>query len=164
MSIQEQPKTHPMLATELLGYQPQLLLDELMSSVNETIYECVARVEDYLNNWIDDKENKGEDVRHLRKELDQVRRVLFHHSLDTDGGTLLQGMHALQTLLENYADLSFDFFEAWAHRNIFVVDPDLSIVAPHQRGLNLDVPLDRERELQIEVETLRRKLDNVRLF
>jgi len=70
-------------------------------------------------------------------------------------------MHALQTLLENYADLAFDFFEAWSHRNIFVVDPDLPIVAPHQRGLDLEIPLERERELQIEVETLRRKLDNV---
>jgi hypothetical protein len=70
-------------------------------------------------------------------------------------------MHALQTLLENHADLAFDFFEAWCHRNIFVVADDLPIVAPHQRGLDLEVPLERERELQIEVETLRRKLDNV---
>lgn len=70
-------------------------------------------------------------------------------------------MHALQTLLENYADLAFDFFEAWSHRNIFVVDEELPIVAPHQRGLDLEVPLQRERDLQIEVETLRRKLDNV---
>ena len=74
---------------------------------------------------------------------------------------LLQGIHALQTLLENYADLAFDFFEAWAHRNIFVADTSLPIVAPHQKGLDLDVPLEKERELQIEVETLRRKLDNV---
>ena len=73
-------------------------------------------------------------------------------------------MHALQTLLENYADLAFDFFEAWSHRNIFVADDDLPIVAPHQRGLDLEVPLERERELQIEVETLRRKLDNVSVY
>jgi hypothetical protein len=70
-------------------------------------------------------------------------------------------MHSLQTLLENYADLAFDFFEAWSHRNIFVVEPNLPIVAPHQKGLDLEIPLERERELQIEVETLRRKLDNV---
>lgn len=70
-------------------------------------------------------------------------------------------MHALQTLLENYADLAFDFFEAWAHRNIFVADTTLPIVTPHQQGLDLDVPLEKERELQIEVETLRRRLDNV---
>lgn len=70
-------------------------------------------------------------------------------------------MHALQTLLENYADLAFDFFEAWSHRNIFVVDPKLAIVAPHQRGLDLEVPEDREKELQDEIKSLRRKLDNV---
>lgn len=61
-----------MLVTELLGYHPQLLLDELMSSVNETVYESTSRVEEFLNNWIDEKERKGEDVEHLRKELDQV--------------------------------------------------------------------------------------------
>lgn len=71
-------------------------------------------------------------------------------------------MHALQTLLENYADLAFDFFEAWSHRNIFVVDPELSIVAPHQRGLDLEVPQDREKELQDDIKVLRRRLDNVR--
>jgi kinetochore protein Mis12/MTW1 len=70
-------------------------------------------------------------------------------------------MHALQTLLENYADLAFDFFEAWSHRNIFVVDPELAIVAPHQRGLDLDFPEDREKELQDEIKSLRRRLDNV---
>lgn len=73
----EQPKTNPMLATELLGYHPQLLLDELMSSVNETIYECVARVEDFLNNWIDEKRKAGEDVEHLNKEVDHVSPALF---------------------------------------------------------------------------------------
>jgi hypothetical protein len=73
----EQPRTNPMLATELLGYQPQLLLDELMSSVNETIYECVARVEDYLNDWIDEKRKAGEDVEQLNKEVDHVSHVLF---------------------------------------------------------------------------------------
>lgn len=66
-------ETNAMLVTEILGYHPQLLLDELMSSVNETIYESAARVEEFLNNWVDEKEQKGEDVEHLRKELDQVR-------------------------------------------------------------------------------------------
>ncbi|KAG9052238.1 hypothetical protein FS842_010282 [Serendipita sp. 407] len=73
-------------------------------------------------------------------------------------------MLALQTLLESYGDLAFDLFEAWSHRNIFTVSPDLPIVAPHHRGLDLEVPAGRERELNIEVETLRRKVENVRSF
>jgi hypothetical protein len=79
MSTSQEAKAHPMLATELLGYQPQLLLDELMSSVNETIYESIARVEEFLNNWIDEKEKAGEDVEHLRKDMDQVStRVIWN--------------------------------------------------------------------------------------
>lgn len=72
MSAVEPPKMNPMLVTELLGFQPQLLLDELMSAVNETIYESTARVEDYLNQWIDEKEQAGEEVEHLKKELEYV--------------------------------------------------------------------------------------------
>ena len=72
-------------------------------------------------------------------------------------------MLALQTLLENYADLAFDVFEAWSLRSLFVVDAQLPIVAPHHRGLDLNVPVERERELQIEVETLRRRLENASL-
>lgn len=72
MSTHEPPKAHPMLATELLGFQPQLLLDELMSAVNETIYESTARVEEYLNQWIDEKEQAGEDIEPLKKELEYV--------------------------------------------------------------------------------------------
>lgn len=66
-------EAHPMLATELLGYQPQLLLDELMNSLNETVYESVARVEEFLEAWIQEKEDAGyKDVEALRTELDQV--------------------------------------------------------------------------------------------
>jgi kinetochore protein Mis12/MTW1 len=65
-------ETNAKLVTEILGYHPQLLLDELMSSVNETIYESISSVEEFLNKWIDGKEEKGENVEHLRKELDQV--------------------------------------------------------------------------------------------
>ncbi|KAG8777544.1 hypothetical protein FRC20_004132 [Serendipita sp. 405] len=138
-------KENTLLVTELLGYHPQLLLDELMASMNETMYDGTARVEEFLNNWIEEREEAGEDVEPLRKEVEY-------------------GMLALQTLLESYGDLAFDLFEAWSHRNIFTVSPDLPIVAPHHRGLDLEVPAGRERELNIEVETLRRKVENVRSF
>ncbi|KAG8811530.1 hypothetical protein FRC18_003426 [Serendipita sp. 400] len=115
-----------------------------MASMNETMYDGTARVEEFLNNWIEEREEAGEDVEPLRKEVEY-------------------GMLALQTLLESYGDLAFDLFEAWSHRNIFTVSPDLPIVAPHHRGLDLEVPAGRERELNIEVETLRRKVENMRL-
>lgn len=70
-------------------------------------------------------------------------------------------MHSFQTLLEAHTDLAFDFFEAWSHRNIFVINANLPVVAPHHRGLDLETPPETERELQIEVESSRRKLGHV---
>lgn len=72
-----------------------------------------------------------------------------------------QGMHSFQTLLEAHTDLAFDFFEAWSHRNIFVINANLPVVAPHHKSLDLEIPPDTERELQIEVESSRRKLEHV---
>jgi len=74
-----------------------------------------------------------------------------------------QGMHSFQTLLEAHTDLAFDFFEAWSHRNIFVINANLPVVAPHHKGLDLETPPETERELQIEVESSRRKLEHVRV-
>lgn len=72
-------------------------------------------------------------------------------------------MHSFQTLLEAHTDLAFDFFEAWSHRNIFVIDANLPVVAPHHKGFDLEIPAEAERELQIEVESSRRRLEHVRV-
>jgi hypothetical protein len=74
-----------------------------------------------------------------------------------------QGMHSFQTLLEAHTDLAFDFFEAWSHRNIFVINANLPVVAPHHKDLDLETPPEMERELQIEVESSRRKLEHARV-
>jgi kinetochore protein Mis12/MTW1 len=73
-------------------------------------------------------------------------------------------MHSFQTLLEAHTDLAFDFFEAWSHRNIFVINANLPVVAPHHKGLDLETPPETERELHIEVESSRRKLEHVRVI
>ena len=75
-----------------------------------------------------------------------------------------QGMHSFQTLLEAHTDLAFDFFEAWSHRNIFVINANLPVVATHHKGLDLETPPETERELQIEVESSRRRLEHVRVI
>ena len=73
-------------------------------------------------------------------------------------------MHSFQTLLEAHTDLAFDFFEAWSHRNIFVINANLPVVATHHKGLDLATPPETERELQIEVESSRRRLEHVRVI
>ena len=65
-------------------------------------------------------------------------------------------------LLESHTDVAFDFFETWSLRNVFYVRPELSVVAPHHRGLDLTVKGEEETELMAEIEELRQKIDNVR--
>jgi hypothetical protein len=62
----------PMLVTEMLGVHPQLLLDDIINGANETIYESVDSLEDFLRGWVKEKEEAGADADELRKELDQV--------------------------------------------------------------------------------------------
>lgn len=62
----------PMLVTEILGVHPQLLLDDIINGANDTIYESVDTLEDFLRGWIEGKEKAGADGDELRKEIDQV--------------------------------------------------------------------------------------------
>lgn len=68
--------TDPMLVTEILGVHPQLLLDDIINGANETIYESVDSLEDFLRGWIEEKEGAGADGDELRKEVDQVSEML----------------------------------------------------------------------------------------
>lgn len=65
----------PRLVTEILGVHPQLLLDDIINGANETIYESVDSLEDFLRGWIEEKEKAGADGDELRKELDQVSSI-----------------------------------------------------------------------------------------
>lgn len=65
-----------MLVTEILGVHPQLLLDDIINGANETIYESVDSLEDFLRGWIEEKEGAGADGDELRKEVDQVSEML----------------------------------------------------------------------------------------
>jgi hypothetical protein len=62
----------PMLVTEILGVHPQLLLDDIINGANETIYESVDSLEEFLRGWIAEKEKAGADGDELCRELDQV--------------------------------------------------------------------------------------------
>jgi len=65
-----------MLVTEILGVHPQLLLDDIINGANETIYESVDSLEDFLRGWIEEKESAGVNGDELRKELDQVSEMI----------------------------------------------------------------------------------------
>jgi len=141
---QQRPGTLPTtLVPEILGFSPQLLLDDIISHSGEAILQCVSAMQPFMQRWADARAEKvGED-------WDGVAAVE-------------QGLVAFQTLLESHTDTAFDFFEVWSLRNIFDFPHDLPIVVPHQQGLDLTTRPEEEAELLTEIEELRRQIENQR--
>ena len=136
------PPTVPaVLLPELLGFIPQFLLDDIINTANDEARQSIDAMEQFLQRWADARAEKAPD-------WDPTQEIE-------------QGLVAFQTLLEHHLDVAFDFFEAWSLRNIFALPPELKIVAPHQRGLDLDVRPEEEMELMADIEDLRRKIENV---
>lgn len=125
---------------EILGFPPQLLIDDLINTANESVTQALEGLDNFLYRWAEEHENSEA----VMLELDQ-------------------GFHAFQTLLESHTDTAFDFFEVWALRNIFTIPPNVPIVAPHHEGLDLETGADEERALQTEIDELRHRLENVRI-
>ncbi|TFK49225.1 hypothetical protein OE88DRAFT_1662651 [Heliocybe sulcata] len=139
------PTVPSVLLPEILGFIPQLLLDDIVNIANNAVGHTVDAVEQFFN-----KEAEKREAENQVQEDD---------GWDTE---VEQGLVAYQTLLDSHVDIAFDFFEAWSLRNIFAVPADLPLVVPHQEGLNLEQPPEREAELMAEVEELRRNIDNMR--
>ncbi|KAG5650634.1 hypothetical protein H0H81_011531 [Sphagnurus paluster] len=133
----------PLLLPEILGFSPQLLLDDIINIANNAVQDGVNGMEEFLEKWVEERaERQGGD-------WDSTQEVE-------------QGLVAFQTLLEYHTDIAFDFFEAWSLRNIFAIPPDLPIVMPHQQNLDLTLKPEREQELMDELDDLRKKVDNQR--
>lgn len=139
------PTAPTILLPEILGFSPQLLLDDVINSANSAVTASVDGMEMFLLRWADGRAKEGKG-----KSEDDI----------TEG--IEQGLVAFQTLLESHVDIAFDFFELWSLRNIFAVPADLPVIVPHQKELDLDAPPEKEVELLAEIDELRRKIDNVR--
>ncbi|KAI0634690.1 Mis12-domain-containing protein [Trametes polyzona] len=135
---QPPPTVPSVLLPELLGFIPQFLLDDIINIANDEAKQSVDAMEQFLQRWADARAEKT-------AEWDPTQEIE-------------QGLVSFQTLLESHVDVAFDFFEAWSMRNIFAIPADLPIVAPHQAGLNLEHPPEKEQELLAEIDELRRKV------
>ncbi|KAF8325843.1 Mis12 protein-domain-containing protein [Cantharellus anzutake] len=132
--------TAELLLAEILGFPPQMFLDDLTNIAHSNVRMTVEAVELFLRHWIDKQDSSKLDA--LNKELET-------------------GIAALQTLLDSHTDLAFDLFEAWAWRNIFEIPP-IPMVTPHHQGLDLTIPGDEETRLQRELSQKKQKLDATR--
>jgi kinetochore protein Mis12/MTW1 len=144
--------TRPVSSTllqEILRFAPELFLDDIVDSANNAIYQCVNAMEPFLRRWLEQR------TKPLEPPVD-----------DPDWSPeaeIEQGLVAFQTLLENHVDIAFDFFDVWCRRNVFSFNPDLPIVVPHQRDLDLSIEPERETELFTDIDELRRGIDNASL-
>lgn len=142
-AIQQAKTVPPLLLPEILGFSPQLLLDDIINIANNAVQDGVNGMEEFLEKWADARAERQGGHWDSTQEVEQ-------------------GLVAFQTLLEYHTDIAFDFFEAWSLRNIFAIPPDLPIVVPHQQGLDLTTTAEREQELMDELDELRKQLDNQR--
>lgn len=132
------------LFPEVLGFTPHFLHDDIFNVVGETVNFAVNAMNENLDRWATARAARCPD-----EEWDGAEEIE-------------QGLVAFQTLLDSHVDGAFDFFEIWSLRNIFSVQVGLPLVVPHQAGLDLKQPAEKETALLAEIEDLRRKLDTVR--
>ncbi|OJD22550.1 hypothetical protein ACJ73_06099 [Blastomyces percursus] len=108
------------LLTEHFSYTPLSLIDDVINSINNLVYQAISSLEDGLLNA-------------------PPERLGFSHAPDTipdtdDDGNIQypearleieNGLHQLETLLEATVDKAFDKFEIYVLRNILTVPEDL---------------------------------------
>ncbi|KAI5298875.1 hypothetical protein KEM56_003699 [Ascosphaera pollenicola] len=108
------------LLTEHLSYTPLSLIDDIINSINNLIYQAISSLEDGLTSAPPEK-------------------LGFSHAPDTipdtdDDGNIMypqatleieNGLHQLETLLESTVDKAFDRFEIYVLRNILTVPEDV---------------------------------------
>ncbi|KAL5637512.1 hypothetical protein ACGC1H_004061 [Rhizoctonia solani] len=134
------------LLTELLGFVPQLLLDDIADAATDTVNNGIDGLEVYLRNeWLPKRTSSTPSQDDLEAEIDS-------------------GLLEFQTLLCGHRDMSIDMLEAWSMRNVFCVPEGLNIVMPHQRGLDMTTPQGKDSQLQVELDVMRRKIENARRF
>jgi len=142
MNAKPQP-IPPIILPEVLGFSPHLLLDDIVDIANDAIRLTVDAMEGFIIRWAQERADTAPEGWDGKAESEM-------------------GIISLQTLLESHTDIAFDALEAWSLRNIFALDPELPIVLPHHRSLNLHEPDAADAALMHRIEDLRIQLTNVR--
>ncbi|CAG8434701.1 7787_t:CDS:2 [Diversispora eburnea] len=116
------------LVIEHFEFAPISIIDEVIDSVNELLYQALIGLENFIYKYL----NSDEEIE--------------------------QGMHQVETLLENLIDHNFDLFELYTLRNIFAVPDNLEIILPHHEGLDFTLDQSKEDQIDEELELMRKKV------
>ncbi|KAL4970287.1 MIND complex subunit MTW1 [Aspergillus stella-maris] len=110
------------LLTEHFSYTPLSLIDDIINSINNLIYQAISSLESGLLSTPAERlgfahANNGSTI----PDTDEDGNVVYPEAqLELENG-----LHQLETLLEATVDKAFDKFEIFVLRNIFRVPDDL---------------------------------------
>ncbi|GFN14472.1 MIND complex subunit MTW1 [Aspergillus tubingensis] len=129
------------LLTEHFSYTPLSLIDDIINSINNLIYQAISSLETGLLGTPPERlgfshANNGSTI----PDTDEDGNVIYPEAqLEIENG-----LHQLETLLEATVDKTFDKFELFVLRNTFKVPDDLMgwIRLKHYENLNLEPPSD----------------------
>ncbi|KAG0295796.1 hypothetical protein BGZ98_001228 [Dissophora globulifera] len=130
------------LLTEHFGFSPLSFVDDVINSVNNMIYQASMALQEYVESQMDQLANSNA-------------------FLDADINVKEESakcMHKFETLLESSVDRNFDRFELYALKNLFGVPEDVDIVLPHYEALDFEIAVEREQQLDDELDYLRRRV------
>ncbi|TFK96761.1 Mis12 protein-domain-containing protein, partial [Pterulicium gracile] len=139
-----------LLIPEILGFSPQLLLDDLVDAANEVQLQVVEGMDTFLQRWADDRAKSRSQPSNSNSQSSSQNPSDAQQQAEWDATEEVEsGIISFQTLLQEHTDIAFDLFEVWTLRNVFSVrhprheDLEKYIQLRHHVGV---VQEGRERE------------------
>ncbi|KAL1989666.1 hypothetical protein VTN49DRAFT_6863 [Thermomyces lanuginosus] len=147
------------LLTEHFSYTPLSLIDDIINSINNLIYQAISSLESGLLSTPPERLGFSHD-----------KNASTIPDTDADGNVqypeakleIENGLHQLETLLEASVDKSFDKFEIYVLRNILTVPEDLVNWLRLDHYANLSLSNDPDAPTPESIDLLRRKLRETR--
>ncbi|KAI5813980.1 centromere protein Mis12 [Pyronema omphalodes] len=109
------------LLTEHFGWTPLMLIDDIINTVNAIANATVSSVETFLFSQRPELLGFKTPLGRTR-EVDENGQSVFTEQEEDE---LRQGIHKLETLMDNAVDTTFDKFEIFLMRNVLVVREEL---------------------------------------
>ncbi|KAK4943391.1 hypothetical protein LTR10_017065 [Elasticomyces elasticus] len=139
------------LLTEHLQYTPLSLIDDIINSVNNFVYQGVGSLETGLLSTPPEKLGFKPVKTHADNGTEEVEYPEAKQEIE-------EGLHKLETLLNSTVDKNFDRFEIYVLRNILSVPADLVNWVRLGHYKNISFPQPENAATLETVQQLRRKL------
>ncbi|KAF2492381.1 putative MIND kinetochore complex component Mtw1, partial [Lophium mytilinum] len=146
-----------LLLTEHFKFTPLTLIDDIINAVNERAYHATDAIESSLlaaDPMQLGFESRAKEEGRVPETDDEGKQVFPEAKLEID-----EGVHQLETLLENTIDKNFDRFEIYTLRNVLTVPEDLVpwVRLGHYENLTIPAP-NATTPTPESLQQLRRKL------